>query len=138
MSIVLLLSIFLFPIGVIFGLIYMAVCDYLQSGQSVGKKLMGFRVISTEDGGPCTVKQSIIRNLPIMAPLSLALIPFWGWILSIIIGAPLLLLEAYLLSSLDSGYRLGDVMADTTVMGDDNKMSLKKKSTWFNNGIVKT
>ena len=137
--IVLLLSVFFFPLGVILAICYIGVADSIQHGQSVGKRFMGFRVISTEDGQPCSIKQSVIRNLPIIIPLFLAIIPLWGWILATIIGIPLMLLEAYLLYKLETGHRLGDVMADTTVMAhDDNKLAAKKrKSSWFN-GVVKT
>ena len=63
----------------------------------------------------------------------MAIIPFWGWIIAIAIGIPLTLLEVYLLYKLDSGHRLGDVMADTTVIANDGqKLALKtKKDSWF-------
>jgi len=138
--IVLILSVLFFPLGVILAICYIGVADSIQHGQSVGKKFMGFRVISTEDGKPCSIKQSVIRNLPIIIPLFLAIIPLWGWILAIIIGVPLMLLETYLLYKLETGHRLGDVMADTTVMAhDDNKLAAKKKKkSWFDGGVLKT
>ena len=138
--IVLLLSAPFFPLGIILAICYIGVSDSIQRGQSVGKKFMGFRVISMEDGAPCSIKQSVIRNLPIIIPLFLAIIPLWGWILATIIGVPLLLLETYLLYKLDTGHRLGDVMADTTVMAnDDNKEAAKKrKASWFEGGSLKT
>ena len=131
--IVLILSIFFYPIGIFLAVIYMAVADSLQNGQSVGKKFMGFAVISLEDGKPCSVKQSAIRNLPIIIPLLMAIVPLWGWILSILVGIPLILLEVYLLYKLDSGHRLGDVMADTSVNANDGtSVAIKKrKNSWF-------
>jgi uncharacterized RDD family membrane protein YckC len=131
--IVLILSIFFYPIGIVLSITYMAICDSLQNGQSVGKKMMGFRVISLEDGAPCSIKQSVVRNLPIIIPLFFAIIPLWGWIFASLIGLPLILMEVYLLFKLDSGHRLGDVMADTTVMANDgNREAAKKgKSSWF-------
>ncbi len=116
MFIVLLLSIFFYPLGIILSFIYISLADSLQNGQSVGKKLLGLAVISLEDGGPCSAQQSFIRNLPISIPLAIAVIPFIGWIFSAIVGGGFLGLEIYLLCNLDSGNRLGDVMADTTVM----------------------
>ena len=59
----LLLSIFFYPVGILLAVFYFSVSDALQNGQSVGKKLMGFNVISMEDGEYCSIKQSIIRNL---------------------------------------------------------------------------
>ena len=133
--IVLILSIFFYPVGLVLSIIYMSICDSLQSGQSVGKKFMGFAVISLEDGGACTLKQSFVRNLPILIPLILAIVPLWGWILAAIIGVPLIGIEVYLLFKLDSGHRLGDVMADTSVMANDGTQSMikdrPKGSGWF-------
>jgi len=131
--IVLILSIFVYPVGVILSLIYIAVSDSLQNGQSVGKKFMGFAVISLEDGSPCSLKQSFIRNLPILVPLFFAIVPLWGWIIALLLGIPLFVLEIYLLFKLDSGHRLGDVMADTSVMANDGHSVVVKngKTSWF-------
>jgi len=133
MFIVLVLSIFFYPGGIILALAYMTFADAIQNGQSVGKKFIGFRVISLEDGTACSVKQSFIRNLPIIIPLFLAIIPFWGWILAFFLGVPMLALEIYLLYKLDSGHRFGDVMADTSVMANDDTLAQikKRKASWF-------
>lgn len=131
--IVLILSAILKSLGVILGVLYLCFADTLQTGQSIGKKFIGFNVISLEDGSPCSLKQSIIRNLPLTIPLIFAVIPFWGWVISILLAAPLIGLELWLLFKLDSGHRLGDVMADTTVMGNDPEQSQSRKATkgWF-------
>ncbi len=94
---------------------------------------MGFAVKSLEDGSPCSYKQSFIRNLPFILPLVLAIVPFWGWIIGGILAVALIGLELYLLYNLDSGHRLGDVMADTSVMAnDDNFVGVKnRKASWF-------
>jgi len=133
--IVLVLGTLFYPFGLILALFYMAIGDSLYGGQSVGKLLMGFAVISLEDGKPCTIKQSTIRNLPILLPLALAIFPPWGVIVGTIFIVPLMLLEVYLLYRLDSGHRLGDVMADTTVIANDpNRIDLRKaKESWFPN-----
>jgi uncharacterized RDD family membrane protein YckC len=131
--IVLVLSIFFYPGGIILSLIYMTFADAIQNGQSVGKKFIGFSVISLEDGSPCSVKQSFIRNLPIIIPLFFAIIPIWGWVIAFVLGIPVIALEVYLLYKLDSGHRLGDVMADTTVMANDDTLARikKRKTSWF-------
>lgn len=131
--IVLCFSILFYPLGLILGIIYIALADGMNNGQSAGKKFMGFAVKSLEDGSPCSYKQSAIRNLPFVLPLVLAIVPFWGWILGGILGLALVGLELYLLYNLDSGHRLGDVMADTSVMAnDDNFVGVKnRKSSWF-------
>lgn len=127
------LSVPVFPLGLLIGIIYLSIADGLMNGQSFGKRFMGFAVKSLEDGSPCSYKQSIIRNLPITIPLSICVVPFWGWILGILVGTALIGLEVYLLYNLDSGHRLGDVMADTSVMAnDDTFVGLKKRKTsWF-------
>lgn len=136
--IVLVLSVFFYPLGLILSAVYIAISDSLQNGQSVGKKFMGFQVISLEDGQPCTVKQSIIRNLPLLVPLVLAIFPLIGPILALVTGAFLYLLEVFFLFKLDSGHRLGDVMADTSVMGHDGtnfvRVNKKKPTSWFPEG----
>jgi uncharacterized RDD family membrane protein YckC len=121
-----------YPWGVFLGLGYLAVCDSLFDGQSFGKRFFGFRVVSLKDGLPCTTKQSFIRNLPFTVPLFFLLIPFWGWLVFFLLVIPLGFLELYLLLRLDSTHRLGDVMADTTVIGHD-PLSAKYESqtTWF-------
>lgn len=129
---VIVVSLVFYPFGIVLSMIYIAISDYLQGGQSVGKKLLGFQVVSLKDGTPCSLKQSIIRNLPFLIPTGFAIIPFWGWIFSIIF-LNLVLIEIYLLFKIDSAHRLGDVMADTTVIADDpNRADLKKnKESWF-------
>ena len=128
----LLLSFFFYPVGILLAVFYLSVSDALQNGQSVGKKLMGFNVISMEDGEYCSMKQSFVRNLPITVPLFFAVIPIWGWIIWILCGSFFIGLEIYLMIKLDSGNRLGDVMADTTVNAmiwpEGKKLST---SSWF-------
>lgn len=133
--IVLILSVFFYPLGLLLSLVYLAVGDCLQNGQSVGKRLIGLQVISLEDGTYCSLRQSVIRNLPFIVPITLAIIPI-GFILSAIVGLPLMLLELFFIFKLDSGHRLGDVMADTSVMGHDGTAMKvtngdKKNEGWF-------
>lgn len=131
--IVLILAMLFYPFGLVLALIYMSLADSLYGGQSVGKRLIGFSVISLEDGQPCSVRQSVVRNLPIIVPLGCAIIPLWGFIMATLLIFPLMLFEVYLLFKLDSGHRLGDVMADTTVIGNDpNRVDIRKNhESWF-------
>jgi len=145
LSIVFALPIVTYPIGyyqvgLYIGIVYIAMSDGMSDGQSLGKKFMGFAVKSLEDGSPCSYKQSIIRNLPFIFPLALGIVPFWGWILGAILGFILVGIELYLLYNLDSGHRLGDVMADTSVMaGDDNFVGVKKRKTsWFTSNTTES
>lgn len=129
----LILSVLHYPGGLILGIIYLAISDGLQSGQSVGKKVVGFAVVSLVDGKPCQFKQSFIRNLPFTLPFTFFLIPFWGWIIGLVLSILLISFELYLLIKLDSGHRLGDVMADTTVIANDQfRLDIRKRQTsWF-------
>lgn len=131
--IVLILSFLFYPFGLLLALVYMTFSDSLGAGQSVGKKLLGFAVISLEDGSPCSLKQSAIRNLPILLPMFFALIPFWGWIISSLLALPLIGFEVYLMLKIESSHRLGDVMADTTVIANDPNRadSANGKTGWF-------
>ena len=126
-------AIWFYPFGVILGIIYIAICDGLSNGQSAGKRFMGFAVKSLEDGSPCSFKQSVIRNLPFILPLMIMVLPIIGWILGLILGAILIGVEVYLIYTLDSGHRLGDVMADTSVMANDDTIegAKNRKTDWF-------
>jgi uncharacterized RDD family membrane protein YckC len=118
--IVIILSVFLYPLGILLGIIYLCIADYIQGGQSVGKKIIGMKVISLEDGEPCSLKQSIKRNLPFIIPVSCLIVPIIGWLFAFFLGTVLVTLEIIILFKLDSGHRLGDVMADTSVVSSDH------------------
>lgn len=132
---VLILSTLYYPLGLFLGIVYLAMSDGLQKGQSVGKKFIGLGVVSLIDGTPCTFKQSLVRNLPLTIPLVLFLVPLWGWLLGMLLGLVFTVLELYFLFKLDTGHRIGDVMADTTVIGNDpNRVDIRKKEgSWFDN-----
>ena len=112
------------PAGVFLGLLYILAHDGLPGGQSVGKRLLGFRVITfdgTGDGGhgpqiACDYMKSALRNAPLGVATFFAIIPFWGWIISIIVGIPMIAIELYLMATRENGTRLGDVMADSRVV----------------------
>lgn len=130
-----------FPFGAVLGVIYISFCDGMGNGQSAGKRFLGFAVKSLEDGSPCSYKQSAIRNLPLSLPLLVALLfPVIGWILGAILAIVLIGFELYLLYTLDSGHRLGDVMADTSVMAnDDNFEQMKnRKTTWMTSNTTES
>lgn len=131
--IVLALSLLLYPVGIILACVYISIADSLHQGQSFGKRFMGFSVISLIDGKPCSRKQSFIRNLPIFIPLIFMIIPFWGWIFTSVLSLPIFALELYFMFKLDSAHRLGDVMADTTVIANDaQRVDLRKrKESWY-------
>ncbi len=113
-SLILLLLIWLFgSTGLIVGVTYILLSD-TGTGFSVGKKIMGLKVL-TEDGKPPSIKASVIRNLTIVPSFLSIYIPIIGIIFSFI-AIPLLLLEIYLLWTDPGGQRLGDLLASTKVV----------------------
>jgi len=103
------------PLGILVGLLYLAVADGVQKGQSLGKMVFGLEVV-TSDGSPCDLKASIYRNIPFELALLFAAVPLLGWILLIIAGIPILLIELWLVIADHNGSRLGDRIAGTTVI----------------------
>jgi uncharacterized RDD family membrane protein YckC len=109
--------------GSILGFLYSITADAIPfqnwRGQSVGKKLMGIRVMSgsqKETKRNSMLKASIVRNAPVGLITFLMIIPFWGWILALLIGVPLGLIEISLMVRADRRQRLGDVMAESVVI----------------------
>lgn len=105
--------------GSILGFLYSLAGDGLPfekfKGQSIGKRIMGIQVYSGNHG-PGHLKTSVIRNIPVGVVTFLMIIPFWGWILSLLIGIPLMLIEISLIIRADRHQRLGDVMAESVVL----------------------
>ena len=64
-------GIVLIVVACIFAFLYHLLADGLDGGQSIGKRLVGIRVVSAETGAPCTFGQSFIRNflLAILGPI---------------------------------------------------------------------
>lgn len=131
-------AIFYYPMGLILGIVYLSISDSLYDGQSIGKRMMGFGVVSLIDGTPCSGWQSFVRNLPFTIPLVFLVFPIWGWVISAVFALPLSFMEVYFLFRRDTAHRLGDIMADTTVIANDGtRLDLRKnKSSWFNNPPV--
>ena len=94
---------------------YILIRDGLFDRRSIGKKLIGIRVLSLEDSGAAaTYRDSIIRNVPIVLAYFLFLIPYAGWIL-----CPLVLGTEGLTALGDrAGMRIGDLLARTQVVPD--------------------
>lgn len=105
--------------GSVLGFLYSLLADGLPfkklHGQSIGKRLLRLRVLP-QGGRHGLMRSSIVRNIPIGFITFLMIIPFWGWILSLLIGIPLGLIEMSLIMRADKKQRLGDVMAETVVL----------------------
>jgi uncharacterized RDD family membrane protein YckC len=104
-----------YPFALIFAPIYALTLDAI-SGQSFGKKLIGLKVINRTTETKITYKESVLRNLSFGLLALFAVIPFMGWILMLLLAVPLLIFEAYLVFNIETGYRLGDILANTQVV----------------------
>jgi uncharacterized RDD family membrane protein YckC len=109
-----------YPLGPLLGFAYSLGGDGIQKGpfhgQSVGKKLMKLCVVRKGTQKPASWRDSALRNAPVGVATFFALIPVWGWIICILIGLPLMIMEVYLMLSVETRQRLGDVMGDTEVV----------------------
>jgi hypothetical protein len=115
-----------YPVGPLVGFLYSILGDSLKIGspqsQSLGKRLFKLQTVSTVRTGPdgmrapIDIKESALRNAPIGVATFFALIPVWGWLILVLIGVPLVAMELYLMLSVETGHRLGDVMGDTQVI----------------------
>jgi uncharacterized RDD family membrane protein YckC len=109
-----------YPVGPLLGFLYSLVGDGIQAGgfqgQSVGKKLLKLQVVHIQTRQPAHWKESILRNAPVGVATFFGIIPIWGWIILAVIGLPLMIMEIYLMVTVETGHRLGDVMGDTEVI----------------------
>ena len=106
--------------GYFAGLAYLLVGDGLFEGRSVGKKLIGTRVVLCESGQACSFRESIIRNFIFAIGYViygiLRIIPLIGPFFAIVIMVIILVLESLIMLGNDKGMRLGDELAQTHVV----------------------
>ena len=103
------------PLGPLLGAFYAAVQDSFGEGQSVGKKIIGLRTVDESTGVSCPALSSCMRNIPVVVIVLCASIPV-VWAFSLLLLTPFILLEIYLVFSLETGVRLGDIMANTLIV----------------------
>lgn len=118
--VVLIAALVWYPIGPFLGIAYSLLADGFHKlgfrGQSIGKRIVGLRVVRAGDGRPAGWRESALRNLPAGIATFFAIIPLWGWVFFVLVGVPLALIELFLMLRLENETRLGDVMADTRVL----------------------
>lgn len=83
------------------------------TGASLGKLLLGLKVVS-KDGGTASTGARMLRNLPLILGPICMLIPLLGYIFAGPVAATVVLVEGILL--LSQGERLGDRIAKTAVV----------------------
>jgi uncharacterized RDD family membrane protein YckC len=98
-------------VGLLSGLTYIGIADGLMGGRSLGKRIIGLRVLRAKSGRPADFRASILRNSPIGLLYLIFHIPLIGWALACMgLGFELLLMIGS-----PEGRRLGDEIADTVV-----------------------
>jgi len=102
--------------GFFAGLLYLLIGDGLFGGRSLGKKLIGLRVVSAGTNESCSFRDSILRNSTFSIGYLLYKIPWIGWIFIVIIS----LFEFIMLLGSRDGMRLGDEIAKTKVVINRN------------------
>jgi uncharacterized RDD family membrane protein YckC len=98
--------------GFFAGLAYLLIGDGLFDGRSLGKKLIGIKVVSADTNTPCTFRDSILRNSTLGIGFLFYKVLWLGWILIILISA----VEFIILLGSKDGKRFGDEIAKTVVI----------------------
>lgn len=100
--------------GHLAGAAFFLVKDSLGGGQSIGKRIVGTRVVEETIGLPGGLRESFLRNFPFALALALMGSP-WLWLFFLLLALPWCLFEAGLVIFLPTGVRLGDIVANTSV-----------------------
>lgn len=108
--------------GYFAGLVYLLISDGVNDGRSLGKWLIGLKVVITgsDPAVPCGLKQSILRNLLFGVAYIifglLRVIPLIGWILAAAVFAVVVFFEWIIMFGSEDGGRFGDEIAKTMVI----------------------
>jgi len=110
-------------------ILYHIVCEITMNGQSVGKKLLGIRIIN-ENGGRASISQFLIRSLIRTSDYMILIIIIYGamfgpFIIWLLIGSVgLLIADIILVVSNKKSQRLGDILAHTILVNTRPKGSM--------------
>jgi|GEM_PF-1167417 len=106
----------LFPVGVMIGATYIVIADGLFEGRSIGKLIIGLRVVRESDGEEATFTDSCIRNALFGLIVLFGLVPFLRWLLILTVGLLIVIFETYYVVATADGKRVGDLAAGTMVV----------------------
>jgi len=98
--------------GFFAGLAYLLIGDGFFDGRSIGKKLVGLKVVSAGTYTPCTFRDSVLRNSTLGLGYLLSHILWFGWIFILLV----FVLEFIVLLGSSNGMRIGDEIAKTLVI----------------------
>ncbi|GBE31127.1 RDD family protein [bacterium BMS3Bbin05] len=108
--------------GFFAGIFYILISDGLFDGRSLAKQILGLQVISLKSKRACSIRDSILRNMPFAVGLAALKVPLVGWILFICIC----LLELILMIGSADSLRIGDLIANTSVVARDRDSGEKQ------------
>jgi uncharacterized RDD family membrane protein YckC len=112
-------------------ILYHIVCEITMNGQSVGKKLLGIRIVN-ENGGRASISQFLIRSLIRTSDYMILIIIIYGamfgpFIIWLLIGSVgLLIADIILVVSSKKSQRLGDILAHTILVNTSPKGSMEE------------
>ena len=102
-------------VGPFLAAIYLLVADGLTSGQSVGKRVFGIRVVAIPRRVPAGYHESVLRNAPFaLVAVFYSVPPLWPVLF--VAGVPIVAFETYMIFTDRLGIRIGDIFADTQVV----------------------
>lgn len=102
-------------VGFIAGLTYLLLADGFGGGRSPGKQMIGLCVVLPENRRVCSFKESIIRNFPLAVAYLFVVVPYVGWLFTVLLFA----IELLLVIGNGQGLRVGDEIASTQVFDHD-------------------
>ena len=116
-------------------MIYHIVMEITMNGQSIGKKIMGMRVVN-ENGGKPSISQFVIRWLLRLSDLWILSLLFvilsggagmQGWETGslILLALAFLITDIVLVASSLKGQRIGDILAKTILIRTSSKASIE-------------
>ena len=119
------LSIWVYLTGILYltGVVYNLLKDGLGKGQSIGKRIMGLKVIKLEDYANCSMDESTLRVTKVMSCspctklLSFVRVLITAVLALFCIG---IIIEVVMVLATDDGRRLADRVAGTMVVVDDD------------------
>ena len=103
------------PVGFFGAITYLLIEDGFLGGRSLGKWLIGLKTVIVEKSGPCTFRESILRNSPLAVVYLLFFVPYVGWLFSLTV----LTLETLLIIGNARGLRIGDELGGTQVLDSE-------------------
>ncbi len=110
------LSEMFYPYGYLAGVLYILISDGFFDGASLGKRIIGLKVITVLDEKQPEFKESIIRNSFVAVPMLFAFIPFVGYFLLVTVSLVIYATEIYFIIKSPEGERIGDRFAFTRVI----------------------